>query len=260
MKKTLLSLLAITAITTTIWADISEEQLDTYMKASGANVMLENMQKQLGEGIKMQVQMQGNTIPPQVIEAITAVMVKEENLAKFTSGIKGLDEKYYKEIIKFYDTNLGKKSADIVRNMDIAKMQQGMMDFSKKELSKERKVLVNNLIEATMSEKRSEKMARTMMKSTLNAMPKAMQETISKQMEAQMEQMKPMMKKQMELSTGYMYRDYSDKELKTLTTYYKTNPAQAEIEATIEGSSDYMQTVMPQVMNVLTLIKEKKTN
>jgi hypothetical protein len=85
-----------------------------------------------------------------------------------------------------------------------------------------------------------------------------MQEMMKKQMEVQMEQMKPMMKKQMELSTAYMYKDYSDKELKTLTTHYKTNPAQAEIEATIEGSSNYMKTVMPQVMNALTSIKETK--
>jgi len=251
MKKKLFSLLTIATLTTTAWADISTEQLNTYLKASGADVVLEKMQKQMAIGIEMKAKMRGKEIPADILKAITTIASDKENINKFTKGMKSLDEKDYKEIIKFYDTKIGKKNADLSRNMDMLMMQQEIAKFSKKELPKERKSLISQLVDATMSEKKIEKMTKVMMQSTLNAMPKEMQATIKEKMDAQMAQMKPMMKEQAEKGSAYIYKDYSDTELKLLIEHYKTPSAQKETDAVIDGSTEYMGAVMSQMMEVM---------
>ena len=251
MKKKLFSLLAIATLTTTVWADISTEQLNTYLKVSGADVLLEKMQKEMATGIEMKAKMRGKEIPADTLKAIATIASNKENVNKFTKGIKSLDEKDYKEIIKFYDTKIGKKSADLSRNMDMSTMQQEIANFSKKELPKERKSLISQLVDATMSEKKIEKMTKVMMQATLDAMPKEMQAMIKEKMDAQMAQMKPTIREEVEKSSAYIYRDYSDTELKLLIDHYKIPSAQKETDAMMDGTIEYMKAVMSQMMEVM---------
>lgn len=257
MKNTLLSILTITAITTASWADITTEQLDSYMKASGADVMLDGMKEQLGASMQQRAKMGGKSIPSDVLEAMTAAMTEKEVLAKFTDGIKSLDEKDYKALMKFYSSDLGKKSADIIRNTDMIKMQKEMAEFAKKVVPEDRKKLLSALTEASMSEKRQMNMTKTMMMSAVSSMPKEMQEQMKTQMEAQLEQMKPMLKEQITLMSAYTYRNYSDSEVKEMTKHYKLSSTEAEVEAIIKGSSSYMSAVMPKIIEVVRSSKEK---
>jgi len=145
MKKRLFSIVAIATFTTTIWADISTEQLNTYLKASGT---LEKMQEEMASSFKMRGKMSGKEIPVDDLKIITTIITRKENLAHFTKAIKTLDEKDYKEILKFYDTKIGKKSTDLAKNMDMVPNQQEEVEFSKKELPKERKNLITQLVDA----------------------------------------------------------------------------------------------------------------
>jgi len=251
MKKRLFSIVAIATLATNAWADISTEQLNTYLKASGTDVVLEKMQKQMAAGIEMKAKMRGQEVPADILKAITTIASSKENVEKFTKGLKSLDEKDYKEIVKFYDTKIGQKKADIARNTNALMMQQEIEKFSKKALPKERKNLISQFVNVTMSEKKMEKMAKVMMDATLKAMPKEMQAMIKEKMDAQMTQMKPMMKEQAEKGAAYMYRDYSDAELKLLIDHYKTPSAQKETDAVIDGSTEYMGAVMSQMMEVM---------
>jgi len=252
MKKRLLSIVAMaTLTTTTIWADISTEQLNTYMKASGADVILEKMQTQIADGIEMKAKMRGQEVPADILKDITAIASNKNNLELFTKGIKSLDEKDYKEIIKFYDTKLGKKNADLTRNINSLTLQQEIANFSTKELSKERKSLISQLVEANMAEKKAEKIVKVMMQSALDAMPKEIRAKFKEQIDTQIVQLKPKIKEQAEKGASYMYRDYSDAELKSLISHFKTSSAQKESEAIMDGLTEYMQTVMSQIMEVM---------
>jgi len=248
MKKRLFSILAIATLTTTTWADISTEQLNTYMKASGTD---EKMQTQLATSIEMKAKMRGQEIPADVLKEINTIASNKNNLELFTKRIKSLDEKDYKEIIKFYDTKFGKKNADLARNMNSLNMQQEIAKFSKKELSKERKSLISQVVEASMTEKKAEKMIKVMMEATVEAMPKEIRAKFKEKMDAQMVQMKPMMKEQAQKGASYIYRDYSDAELKLLIKHFKTPSAQKESEALIDGLTEYMKVVMSQMMEVM---------
>lgn len=260
MKKRLFYFLAIAMLTTTVWADISTKQLETYMKVSGADVLLENMKKQIATSITMKAKMKGSKIPDDVLKEMTSILIKKENLETFTKGLKSLDEKDYKQIVKFYDTKIGKKNATLVRGMNLLENQEDMMKFSKKELPKERDSLISTLVKLSMSDKMMEKMTKVMMEVTLNEMPKEMQKMVQEKMDAQFSQMLPMMKKQAKTTTAYTYKDYSDEELKSLVNYYKTAPAQLEINAIIDGSVEYLRVVTPQVINMMKgqLKKSKK--
>jgi len=251
MKKRLLSIVAMATLTTTIWADISTKQLNTYMKASGADVVLEKMQKQLANGIEMKAKMRGQEIPADVLKEITAIASNKNNLELFTKGIKALDEKDYKEIIKFYDTKLGKKNANLTRSINSFTLQQEIAKFSTNELSKERKSLISQLVEANMAEKKAEKIVKVVIQSALDAMPKEIRSKFEEQMNAQMVQMKPQIKEQAKKATAYIYRDYSDTELKSLISHFKTSSAQKESEAVIDGLAEYMKAVMYQMTEVM---------
>lgn len=246
-------------MTTASWADITTEQLNIYMKASGTDIMLDGMQKQLGASIQQQALMSGDTIPPDVLKAMTEVMVKEDLLSKFTDGLKALDQKDYKEIIKFYSTDLGKKGADIVRKLDMVKMQSELTSFATKVIPEDRKKLLTVLIAVSMSEEKQMKLTETMMMTTLDVMPKSLQAEMKKQLTAQLAEMKPMIKEQTALMSAYMYRDYSNAELKKLAEHFKLSSTQAEIEAMIEGSSSYMSAAMPEIIKVVSKAKSKNT-
>jgi len=248
MKKRLFSLLTIAALTTTAWADISTEQLNTYLKASGTDVVLEQMQKQIASGIEMKVKMSGQEISADDLKMITDIFSKKENVKQFTKGIKALDEKDYKEIIKFYNTKIGKKSVALVKDMDMLNNQQKIAEFSKKELPKERKNLITQLVDASMFDEKMERLTQVMMEATIDAMPEDIQSSLIENMDAQMAQMKPIMQEQVEKSTTYIYRDYSDAEIKLLITHYKTPSAEKETDAIIDGTGEYMKTVMSQMM------------
>ena len=257
MKKRLFSLLAVATLTTTAWADISSQQLDAYMKASGADVVLDKMQTQMASSIEMRAKMRGKEIPSEILKGMTTILANKENLAKFTEGLKSLDEKDYEQIMKFYDTKIGKKNAALTKSMNLIDDQEKMVEYSKKELPKERDALLDEYIKVSMSEKKMEKITKVMMQSTVDSLPKEMQEKVQKRIDAQLESMKDMMTKQIKMSTAYAYRDYSNEELKSLINYYKTSPAQKEIDAMIDGVAEYSKSVMPKMINMM-MIKSAK--
>jgi len=255
MKKTLLSLLTLLAISTSAWADISTTELDAYLKASGEDIMLSNMQKQIKIGLEYQAKMRGETLPPKLLEAISNIMTK--NLSKFSEGMRSLDKKDYKSIMKFYATDLGRKVAEMIRQLDMVKMQKEMIEFAKKEISPKRKELLAKLAKADLSEERQLEMARESLLMRIKMMPKEMQEGMKKDLDNQLAQIKPMIKQQVQLTTAYTYRDYSNSEIVKITNYLKTPSAQAENRLIEKGMSDYMKAVTPETTKLLQNWKEK---
>lgn len=259
MKKILISIVATMALTTASFADITNAQLNSYMKASGADVMLTTIKTQLGGTMEQRASMQGKTIPPKVVDAINAVATKDENLKKFTNGLLKLDEKNYKTLMKFYETDLGKKVADTVTKMDMTNMQKDMMAFSKEKISPERKAILSKLSASLMSEEQQIELSKSMALSMVSSMPKEMQEMMKKQIEAQLEQSKPMIQQQVELSTGFTYKDFSNKELESLTQHAKSASGEAEVKAIMTGTIDYMSAVMPEMIaELMKMGKEGK--
>ncbi len=257
MKKRLCSLLAIATLTTTAWADISEEQLANYMKVSGADAVLNNAQEQIVHSIKIKSKVKGKVLPKKELNELLSVIKKQENLEKWTNKIKSLDEKEYAQIIKFYNTKLGQKQANLGRNLNVEKMQKEMKTFSKKASSKERKLLISELIKLSQSNELIEKKMKIIMELNLNEIPKNMQEKAKEKMNAQLAQLNPIIKKQVKMMNTYIYKDFSDEELKRLVNYYKTSPAQAETKAMNSGSIEYAKAVVSEVIQLSKKAKEK---
>jgi len=247
MKKRLFSLLIIALLTITAWADISAEQLNTYMKVSGTDVYFENMQKL----VEMKAKMSRKEISSDVLKEIRTVVSSKENIEQFTKVIKSLDEKDYKELIEFYSTEVGQKSADIVRNFDELKMQKEMIKFSKKELSKERKRLFIELIDTTISEKNMEKAAKRKLEASVKSLPKEMQEAFRKKMKAHQNQIKSKMRDEAIKGSVYIYRDFSDADLKQLIKHAKTSLSQREGDMILSARLNYFKAVKTQLIKVL---------
>jgi len=252
MKKQLLSLFAIAAITTTSWADITASQAKDYMSASGADSMLEMLQTQIGAGIKQKASMSPTAMPEDLLEGMTDIMSNKKNIALFSSDIINLDEDDYKEIMSFYKSAIGKKVADQTRNIDMAKIQKELPEFMKKKIAPERQALIEKLMEVSMSEEMQIEMMETTMEITVDAMPVEMQDKFRVEMDKQLTAMLPMMKEQLKITSVYTYKDYSDKEVKELIKHYELPSAKAEVQSIMNGSSKYMKEVMTQVMKLLT--------
>jgi len=181
----------------------------------------------------MKAKMRGQEISADVLKEITNIASNKNNLELFTKKIKSLDEKDYKEIIKFYDTKLGKKNADLARNINSLNMQQEIVKFSKKELSKERKSLISQLVEVSMSEKKTEKIGKVMIQTTIDALPKEMRVKFQEKMDAQMPQIKLKMREETEKATlfelsrrdrdvtQYIYQLFTSYSLKKRYNYKK---------------------------------------
>jgi len=252
MKKQLLSLLAIAAITTTSWAEITASQAKDYMSASGADKMLEMLQTQIGAGIQQKASISSTGIPDEILTDMTNIMSNKKNIALFSSDIINLNEDDYKEIMSFYKSAIGKKVADQARSMDMVKMQQELPEFMKKKISPEREELIEKLMEVSMSEEMQVEMMETTMELTVDAMPVEIQDKFRVEMDKQLSAMLPMMKEQLKITSAYTYKNYSDKEVKELIKHYKLASSKAELQSIMNGSSKYMKEVMTQVMKLIT--------
>jgi hypothetical protein len=256
MKKQLLSLFALAAITTTSWADITTSQVKDYMSASGTDSMLEMLQTQIGTGLQQKASMSGSKIPDEILTDMTNIMSSKKNIALFTSDLINLEEDDYKEIMSFYKSAIGKKVADQTKHIDMAKMQKELPEFMKKKISPQREELIEKLMEASLSEEMQEEMMETTMEITIDAMPVEMQDKFRIEMDKQLSEMQPMLKEQLKQTSAYTYKDYSDKEIKELIEHYKLPSAKAELQSIINGSSKYMKVVMTRVIDFL--IAQKK--
>jgi len=254
MKKGLFTILLISTLTTTSWADISTKQLNTYMKVSGADVEIESIQKKIASIIKINAKRRGKEVSTDVLKAIRTIISNKENLKQLTKGLKGLDQKSYQEIIQYYDTKIGRKEANLARDKNSLTRQQ--TKFSKKNLSKKRQSLLTQLTDITISEKRRVQITKILIEAKFSTISKEKRVLLKDKIDAKISKMKPILKEQAEEDTAYDYRDYSDSELKLLIDHYKMSSAQKEIDAIIDGLTGYMKVVMSQIMEVI----KKKNN
>jgi len=251
MKKLLTTLSTAAVMISSVYADISTKQVETYMELSGADTMLTDMQSQMSENIEQQLMMRGQKIDPKVVTIITDIFSKDENINQFTMGLKKLSEDDYKSITTFYKSDLGKKVAQIAKDTDTANQQENMMlyiqQLQETPLSQKRLELHRALIDSMEMEAFYLNMMKEMILSMNKSIP-AEQRMTQEQFDARIAQMEPMMAQQAQLSVAYSYRSLNDQELQALIDYSKTKAGQSELQAVMEGTTTYIQSVMSETM------------
>jgi len=254
MKKLTLISTSLLLIMTTAFADINEKQINAYLEASGAKVMFDNLQQQIGDMVEQQSQQTDEKIDPMSLVTIRDVMTRDENFAKFTSHIKRLDASDYKNIMAYYATELGKKSAKVAENSDMEAMEKELPAFMAKlkenPPSEKRMNLIKVIVEVMNMDELQTKMLKEMFASMNEAMPSKMKMP-EEEIEKLVKSLEPMLDQQIEVSTLFSYRDFSDKELEEIGNYAKTKSGKAEMNILFSGLIDYMSAVMGQMFQEL---------
>lgn len=254
MKKLISIPLSLMLFASVSFAELNQQQVDTYLKVSGAQEMLNNLQQQIGGMVEQQAKQTGEKIDPLALVAIQDVMTRDENFAKFTNHVKNLDEKAYAALIAYYKTDLGKKVANIAAHTDLETMEKElplfMAEIQKAPPSQQRMSLVKELNAAINTSELQEKMMVEMFDAINSIMPKEKQMP-TEQIAGMLQGMKPIIEQQTQISTLFSYKSLSDKELQEVITHAKSSGGQAEVEAILNGTIDYMSVVMHQMFKEL---------
>ena len=254
MKKIISISASVVLMVTVSFADISEKQVDAYLEVSGAKIMFDNLQQQIGDMVDQQAQQSGEKVDPMALVAVKDVMTRDENFAKFTAHIKTLDENDYKNIMAYYATELGKKSAKIAENSDIETMEKELPAFMTKlqenPPSEKRMNLIKDIVDAMDMDELQKNMLREMFVSVNKFVP-AKQQMPSDDIDKMVESFTPLLEQQVQISTLFSYKDFSDKELEEVLNYTKTKSGKAEADVIFAGLVDYMKAVMSQMFQEL---------
>ena len=115
MKKELLLkiILLLSLVTPKLFADITQEQLDEYMKISRGGQVLDYYKRNIVKGFARRVEIKHRDV---VMNQLTTILNNKEVLEKFNKNFKDLNETIYYEIMKFYNTEEGKKSVKSTTN------------------------------------------------------------------------------------------------------------------------------------------------
>lgn len=260
MKKQLHVLLGVLLLTTASWGDITVEQLNNYLKVSGAGLQLDMMQKHFAKNIQRRADMSQKKVNPEILKRVTEIATKPENSSKFTENILKLDVKDYQKMITFHSSDFGKKNRLRITNMyqNEKKMVAEMQQFAKTKLSPQREKLIQLLVKADRTVENSMKSRMVSIENMLKQMPKERRDELRKQIDAQSAQARAQTQKVLEMSSAFIYKDFSDEEIEKLITYYQTESGQKEIEMLSQSGLNYIKTVMPQVSEFLFKIKREK--
>lgn len=253
----IVSLIAILSVSSSMaFAEITQKQLDKYLDVSGAGVMLENMQSQMSDMVDMQMKATGKDIDPKAAVTITEALSSDKNMAKFTKGFKALDVKLYNDIISFYASEVGKKSSDTAKSMDVATMQKDMMQFMKSQkenpFSAKKRDLITKITKATNAVEMQVKMMENMISAMNDSLPKEAQMP-KEQRETMMSQMKSMTEQQVAMSMDFTYRDYTEKELTEILTHAESKAGKTEAKILLNGLGEYGKSVMTDMMKSLMM-------
>lgn len=245
MKKLGLSLLAVSLLSSGLFAKADKALVDQYMDVSGAKITIESMAEQISAGIQQSSQMYGKSVDPKEIQFIKKAFNGDESIDIVESYLqKHFHDRALKSIIAYYQSPLGEKvtqaGIDATSPTAQADMLHFMADLSSNPPSAKRVAIIKSFIAELDLSAMAEDMLAEMMH-FLNEEFK-MSEKIS---DTQMNQLTSMMdgaiQQQVFISSLYTYRDIEESELQKVIDFYKTEAGKEELQVVQKAMSEMLK-------------------
>ncbi len=264
MKNILYKILLATILFSSVSAEISQNQVDEYMKVSRSGSFLQYLQDDMFYRIVDIYKVDLNNTSNEVVNRIKMELNSPTYVKKYTDKFKALSASEYATMIAFYHTPTGKKYAKIIEKdfkVDENSSRAALIASFKKFLvkhpfSEEKKVLIEQIMK------------------TLNIVDINIK--TSEEFEIYIRHILPIkykiycnkiksvvaIKKNIKESYNYMksweeetnmiyFKDFSEEELKEVLEYTETNIAKVEYRLMMEARNSYYEEVMNDIMEDL---------
>ena len=121
-------ILLLSLVTPKLFADITQAQLDEYMKVSRGGQVLDYYKRKIFKESSHIGEVKDRT---QVINRLEVMLKNEEILEKFNKNFINLNKTTYYEMMKFYNTKVGRKSVNITANFSMLNKKEMETVFKK---------------------------------------------------------------------------------------------------------------------------------
>ena len=242
-----------------VYADISIAQVDTYLEVSGGQAVLETLQTQLSDAIDAKIRNAGKPVNQNSINTIKEILTSDSNIDLYKSDIQHLNIETYQAILDFYHTEIGKKCADIAKSMDMITIEQEVANFIKTQrenpFSIKKIALIQAITQAVKTLDMQVSISKKMFGIMNESLPKKIQMS-EEQIEMMLQQLTPIIEQQAMISINYTFKDYTESELEEVLAYSKSKAGKEEALVVMHGTIKYVEVTMAQIMHAF--IEEKK--
>ena len=245
MKKLGLSLLAVSLLSTGLFAKADKVLVEEYMNLSGAKITIESMGEQISTNMQQTGQMYGKSVDQKKMRFIKEAFNGEEGIDIVESYLKEhFDNTTLKSIIAYYKSPLGKKvtqaSLDVMSPTAQADMLRFMADLSTNPPSAKRVATIKSFIAQLDLSATAEDVLVEMMH-FLNEQFPAQNKISNAQMDQLLAMAKGAINQQLFISSLYTYRDMENSELQKVIEFYQTDEGKEELTVVREALEEMLK-------------------
>ncbi|MCF6245633.1 MAG: hypothetical protein L3J43_11445 [Sulfurovum sp.] len=262
MKHILYKILLVTLLFSSISADISQSQVDEYMKVSRTGAFLQYLQDAMFYQIVRIYKLDLNNTSNEVLDLIKNKLNSQAYVGQYTEKFKLLDSSQYNKMMSFYYTPTGKKYAKVIekdfkldKNSSRATLSASFKKFLlKNPFTEEKKMLIRKITQnlnvvaifiKTMEELNIYKKYTLPLKYNIDSIKSI--EVIKKEIKKNYA-----LNREHEEETNMIYfKDFSEEELKEILDYTATDIAKLEYRLMMEARNSYYKEVMSDIMKDL---------
>ncbi len=233
VKKLTLSLLATALLSSSLFAKADKALVDTYMEVSGATKTLESLSSQITGSMAQTSMMYGEKVDAKKVAFLEKVFSHDENIQQVRAYLtEHFNNSQLQKIIAFDKSQIGSEFVDAGVDAMQADLQAQMLRFmaslQENPPSQER----INTIKKLNSTLQSDETMKVIFSELMNFFMQE-EDTKGKVSQEQLSQMMAMMdqalEQQMFISSLFVYRNLSDKELQKVMDFYQSDAGKSEI-------------------------------
>ena len=236
----------------TAYADLSTQQVERYLEVSGGQAVMETLQSQLSDALDAKIRVTGAPVNPKSINTIKEILTSDKNINLYKSDIKHLNLKTYQEVLKFYTTKVGKKSAETAKSMDMMTMEQEMANFIKSQkdnpFSNKKNLLIREITTTLKTLEMQTNIAKKIFIIMNQNLPKKMRMPQDK-VEMMLTQISPLIEQQTMISINYTFKEYNEEELAEILKYSQSEAGKEEAGVVVSGTSKYVEATMSEIIS-----------
>jgi len=232
MKKLTLSIMVISSLSTSLFAKADRALVREYMELSGTTETIESINDQVTLGITQTSAIYGKKPDVKKIKTLQKIFDPYKSVSSVENYmVKSFDNQNIKKIIKFYKSPVGSSltqaSIDALNPNTASAMIHYVADLRDNPPSKQRVKVINEFITALDMDAVVKDLFFEMF-DYLNSQVEKSKRMPREKINQFMSMLNNSFEKQMFLSSLYVYKDISDKDLKKAISYYKSQSGKVE--------------------------------
>jgi len=254
------SLLTISAFATAN-AQTHEQLVEEYLEVSGQREVINKLPTQMTNMLEQQFAAAGENVEPKLFNLMIEDMTKEDSINKITEHLGKLSSENLTTLIAFYNTETGKKCANLNRETDMdnrtEELQAFLQDLQTNPPSQHRIDSMNTMFQETNVLTGMVKMVEAMIHIFNAALPEEKQMS-DENMTIMLDQIEQGFTRQLIVTFYFSLRDFSDNEIDEIVQFTLTPEGQAETDAQLAGITAYFTTVVNDIIDSIKQMAKEK--